>query len=90
MGNGNVVANSMANSGGAFLTVVGRLTNEGVECQALRADDGQLYTLLGDMGTLPIESRVRVLGERLEFSSCQQGITIRVRSIVPADPDRIK
>ena len=66
------------------ITVVGRLTNEGVECQALRGDDGQLYTLLGEVGVLPVDTRVSVLGERLELSSCQQGITIRVRSITPA------
>jgi hypothetical protein len=66
------------------ITVVGRLTNEGVECQALRADDGTLYTLLGEVGVLPVDTRVSVSGERLEFSSCQQGITIRVRSITPA------
>ena len=67
-------------------TVVGRLTSEGVECQALRGDDGQLYTLLGgDLGNLPADARVSVIGERVEISTCQQGITIRVQSIAPAD-----
>ena len=74
--------------GDAEVTVVGRLTGEGVECQALRGDDGQLYTLLGGIGTLPVDTRVRVTGDRLEFSTCQQGITIRVRSISPADTDK--
>jgi hypothetical protein len=84
-------AENNASHDAARVTIVGRLTSEGVECQALRGDDGQLYTLLGgDLGNLPVETRVSVLGERLEFSSCQQGITIRVRSITPADPDRIK
>ena len=78
-------ADDDARSEDTRITVVGRLTNEGVECQALQGDDGRLYTLLGNIGTLPVESRVRVLGERLEFSSCQQGITIRIQSITPAD-----
>jgi len=87
MSNGEAPANNSASNGDASVTVVGKLTNEGVECQALRGDDGQLYTLLGEeLGGLPVETRVRVIGERLEFSSCQQGITIRVRSITPADP----
>jgi hypothetical protein len=67
------------------VTVVGRLTGEGVECQALRGDDGQLYTLLGNIGSLPVETRVCVSGERMEASTCQQGVTIKVRSIAPAD-----
>lgn len=77
-------ADNAASRGQSLITVVGRLTNEGVECQALRGDDGTLYTLLGEIGTLPVDTRVSVLGERLEFSSCQQGITIRIRSITPA------
>ena len=87
MSNGDAASNNSASSTEARVTIVGKLTNEGVECQALRGDDGELYTLLGgELGKLPAESRVRVIGERLEFSSCQQGITVRVRSIAPADP----
>ena len=87
MSNSEAAANNTASSEGVSVTIVGKLTNEGVECQALRGDDGQLYTLLGgELGDLPVETRVRVIGERLEFSSCQQGITIRVQSITPADP----
>ena len=86
MSNGETAADQTAGKGGAEIAVVGRLTSEGVECQALRGDDGQLYTLLGgELGGLPVDARVSVTGERLEFSSCQQGITIRVRSITPAD-----
>jgi hypothetical protein len=86
MSNGGTTADNSADRGSASITVVGRLTSEGVECQALRGDDGQLYTLLGgDLGDLPVETRVSVTGERLEFSTCQQGITIRVQSIAPAD-----
>jgi hypothetical protein len=86
MSKGDAAADNSARNEGARVTVIGRLTSEGVECQALRGDDGQLYTLLGgDLGDLPVETRVSVTGERLEFSTCQQGITIRVQSIAPAD-----
>ena len=88
MNNGDAAPDNSEGNDGGRVTVVGRLTSEGVECQALRGDDGQLYTLLGDIGTLSVDTRVLVTGERLEFSTCQQGITIRVRSIAPADIDR--
>lgn len=67
------------------ITVSGRLTDEGAECQALRGDDGQLYTLLGDLKGVTMGARVCVSGERLEVSACQQGITIRVAAILPTD-----
>ena len=86
MSNGGTTADNSAGKDRVSITVVGRLTSEGVECQAQRGDDGQLYTLLGgDLGSLPADARVSVIGERLEFSTCQQGITIRVQSIAPAD-----
>ena len=86
MSNGGTAGDNKSGKDSARVTVVGRLTSEGVECQALRGDDGQLYTLLGgELGDLPVDARVRVTGDRLDFSSCQQGITIRVRSIAPAD-----
>jgi hypothetical protein len=88
MSNRDAAGNPAESNEGARVTVVGRLTSEGVECQALRGDDGQLYTLLGDLGTLSVDARVRVSGERLEFSTCQQGITIRVQSITPADSNK--
>ena len=84
MSSGDASADDPQSKGNERMAVVGRLTSEGVECQALRGDDGQLYTLLGGAGELPIDTRVSVSGERVEFSICQQGITIRVRSITPA------
>ena len=86
MSKGGTAADNSADKDRVSISIVGRLTSEGVECQALRGDDRQLYTLLGgDLGDLPVETRVSVTGERLEFSTCQQGITIRVQSITPAD-----
>lgn len=62
--------------------VTGMLTDEGVECPALRSDDGQLYTLAGDTGNFTVGDRVTVQGTIAEMSTCMQGTTIRVESIV--------
>jgi opacity protein-like surface antigen len=61
--------------------VTGVLTDEGVECQALRGDDGQLYTLTGDLGGFQTGDRVRVVGKVAEVSTCQQGTTLVVQNI---------
>ncbi|MEJ7591993.1 MAG: DUF5818 domain-containing protein [Planctomycetaceae bacterium] len=66
---------------GKPFTVTGILTKEGVECPALRADDGTLYTLTGKFKKFKVGDRVQVAGEIAEFSFCQQGITINVRRI---------
>jgi uncharacterized protein DUF5818 len=62
------------------LTVVERgvLTDEGVECQAFRSDEGRLFTLIGDLhGYLPGD-RVVVVGTVAPVSYCMQGITLAV------------
>jgi long-subunit acyl-CoA synthetase (AMP-forming) len=61
--------------------VTGTLTDEGAECQALRGDDGELYTLTGDLSSFSAGDRVRVKGRVAEISFCQQGTTIEVRRI---------
>ncbi|MGH6781941.1 MAG: DUF5818 domain-containing protein, partial [Sphingomonadaceae bacterium] len=67
------------------LTVTGRLTDEGVECQAFRGDDGQLYTLVGELAGWKPGARLRISGQPLEMSYCQQGTTIRVNRIQSAE-----
>ena len=62
-------------------TVKGRLTNEGVECPALRGQDGQLYTLAGSIGDYRAGDRVCVKGRRVDASHCMQGLTITVEWI---------
>jgi hypothetical protein len=57
------------------------LTREGVECPAMRGDDGRLYTLAGDIGRFGPGDRVRVRGQRADASICQQGTTIEVERI---------
>lgn len=65
----------------APLVVTGVLTNEGVECPALRTDNGRLYTLAGSTSGFSAGDRVRVRGSRAEMSICQQGTTINVSKI---------
>lgn len=65
---------------GAY-TVRGVLTDEGVECPALRGDDGKLFTLSGPLGEFRTGDRVCVRGRPAEMSICQQGITLTVEWI---------
>ncbi len=67
--------------GGKPIQVRGTLTGEGVECQALRTANGQLYTLTGELGGFKTGDKVRVKGEVAQVSTCQQGITIAVEKI---------
>ena len=69
---------------GESVTVTGTLTDEGVECRALRADDGTLFTLTGDLKTFKTGDRVTVTGTRAEVSICMQGTTIAVKTIEKA------
>lgn len=68
----------MSNSAG----IVGTLTREGVECPAMRGDDGRLYTLTGaDLGPIGPGDRVRVYGREAQASTCMQGTTISVTNV---------
>lgn len=67
---------------GQTVRVEGRVTDEGVECLAIRGDDGKLYTLAGgDTAGLRPGDRVVVEGTVAEASFCMQGTTISVRRI---------
>jgi hypothetical protein len=64
------------------LTVIGKLTAEGVECKALREDGtNKLYTLAGNTGGFTSGDHVKVVGTIAEISHCMQGTTIAVKSI---------
>jgi hypothetical protein len=67
------------------ISLRGTLTGEGVECQALRATDGKLYTLTGNLHGLTVGDKVRVVGSVAEVSTCQQGTTLVVEQIRLAD-----
>ncbi len=71
---------------GSEVAVTGMLTDEGVECPALRSDDGRLYTLSSrDIGSFHSGDRVRVEGTVAAVSVCMQGTTIAVATIEPAN-----
>ena len=59
----------------------GELTAGGVECPALRGDDGVLYTLTGDLAEFKAGDEVIVEGTLPEMSICMQGTTIQVARI---------
>lgn len=63
------------------LVIEGILTSEGIECPAMRTDNGTLYTLNGHLKEFRVGDRVEVEGEIADISTCQQGITINVRRI---------
>lgn len=67
----------------AQVTVTGTLTREGVECPAMRGDNGSLYTLTGNIDRFQPGDRVKVTGTLPQVSYCQQGTTIQVGSIGP-------
>jgi hypothetical protein len=61
--------------------VTGLLTGEGVECPAMRGDDGRLYTLTGNLQGNRQGDRVRVVGTVAEISFCMQGTTVVIEQI---------
>ena len=64
------------------MTITGVVTNEGVECPAVRADDGKLYTIAAkDREKLKPGVRVKITGEVAEMSTCMQGTTINAATI---------
>ena len=67
------------------VTVVGLLTADGVECQALRTDDGTIYTLLGSTESFGLGDRVRVTGDVAMVSFCMQGTSINLTGIEAAN-----
>ena len=67
------------------IAVCGVLTDDGVECPALRGADGRLYTLAGETGMLFVGAKVCVRGRVAQFSHCMQGITLEVRELVGAE-----
>jgi len=70
---------------GAAVSVTGTLTKEGVECPAMRGDDGKLYTLTPPaLGKFGPGDRVHVEGSVAEMTICQQGTTVVVTRLEPA------
>lgn len=65
----------------AIRTVRGVLTSEGVTCQAMRSDTGELFTLVGDLAGFKTGDRVIVIGTEAAVSICMQGTTLGILSI---------
>ena len=59
----------------------GELTDEGVECQAFRSEDGELFTLIGDLEGYGNGDKVVVCGTIAEISPCMQGTTMVISYI---------
>lgn len=66
------------------IDVTGTITREGITCTALRGDDGRLYTLTGQLAGIQPGDRVRISGDPVQTSYCQQGTTVNLRAIRPA------
>ena len=66
---------------GEVICVRGHLTDEGIECPALRSESQSLYTLAGDIAGFEVGDEVCVCGTAAEVSFCMQGITISVTQI---------
>jgi len=62
--------------------VSGILISEGVECPAMRGNDGKLYTLVGDLRGFKAGDTILVKGEFLRKSNCMQGQAIRLKLIL--------
>lgn len=63
--------------------IVGTVTDEGVECPAVRTDDGTLYTLTGNIPRLAPGDRVEIVGTPAELSYCMQGVTLEAQAVIP-------
>lgn len=59
----------------------GELTDEGVECQAFRSDEGDLYTLVGNVKEFVAGDRVRIVATPVRMSTCMQGTTVEIIEI---------
>lgn len=66
-----------------ILRRTGQITDEGVECLAMRDTDGFLYTLIGNIQGLRAGEPAVIEGTYVEASTCMQGATIRVERVIP-------
>ena len=64
----------------------GVLTDEGVECQAFRSEDGELFTLIGDLEGYGNGDKVVVCGTIASISFCMQGTTLVISYIGKKTP----
>jgi hypothetical protein len=73
---------AMTSAANSTLTITGTVTRDGVECPAVRGDDGKLYTIVGaGREKLTPGVKVRITGTVAQVSTCMQGTTIEATSI---------
>ena len=77
----NAIVTLLGDKTSKSVCIKGSLTDEGVECQALRGENGELYTLVGNLGEFRNGDQVIVCGTIADISFCQQGTTINLSSI---------
>ena len=58
---------------------------DGAECPILRTDEGDVYSLVGDLQDFGSGDRVRIVGLTVEVSICSRGTTVEVRRIVEVE-----
>jgi LysM repeat protein len=63
------------------LVITGTLIKGGIECPLLRADNGRVYSLAGDLRGYGHGDRVEIAGRIAEASICMQGPTVEVRRV---------
>ena len=77
-----VVSDRLMITSNGSITITGTVTDEGVECPAVRTAENQLYTIAtNDRSRLQRGARVRITGRVAEMSFCQQGTTISADTI---------
>jgi len=88
--NNDKVALLSAGNSPTTICVKGKLTDEGVECQAFRNTTGELFTLMGDLNGFQNGDEVIVCGTIIDISICMQGTTIGVSWIGKEAPRALK
>jgi LysM repeat protein len=58
---------------------------DGAECPILRTDEGEVYSLVGNLQDFGSGDRVRIIGRTVEVSICSRGTTVEVRRIAEAE-----
>lgn len=69
------------------ISIVGTLNGGGIECPTMQGDDGTLYSLTPRqaIGLVAAGVRIRVEGSLAEMSFCQEGTTIEITKVEPAE-----
>lgn len=84
LGSGNALSDELP-AKPQNICVSGKLTDEGIECPALRSEDHLLYTLAGETAPFDVGDYVCVCGTVANVSFCMQGTTISVSQISPGE-----